>query len=332
MNAQRERRKMIMLGGSGCGKTCYMLAMYGAMRVGRHGFAITTNPDENVRLNKSWDDLNLIKGRDRWPEGTVGIKNYSFELSSGLESILRFTKFDWLDYRGGAMSEEGTIQEVAVLRQHIADSSGFFLCISGEHLREPVTNYNVVEIMSRSQSNLMTNYLIQHGRNIPREKREYFPIIITITKYDLCCSRDHDELIKDVKQIFPALFTPNSNWLVMICPVTLGTSLANNKDEANLFPQNIHFPLIFAVYCMLKEICEKQVEIVSNKEQTLKNFLAAHPLIQWINRGKISKLEAEIKKIDSDLDKVGELIDQIKEELNDSDANIYFNGRQLDLL
>ncbi|MDF5711445.1 MAG: hypothetical protein PUP90_28160 [Nostoc sp. S4] len=328
-----EKIKIIMLGGTGSGKTCYMLAMYAAMQMGRHGFTISTvDPDENVRLNNLWENLIGTQGRDRWPEGTIEIKNYIFEFTEGLNSSIIF---EWLDYRGGAMSEEATNNEVAELRRHIAESSGFFLCISGEDLRYPITDNSLVEVMVKTKARFMTDYLVQHGKNISREDRQYFPVIITITKFDLCYHRTHSELIEDIKRIFPPLFNLNSHWFVMICPVTLGISLAQNGDTGKIFPQNIHFPLIFALYCQLAKIGKLKEERLNEDKEIIDDWFEQNFFIRLFQSRKnreISDLENKIEEIENSLGKIDNLLMRIVKELNDTEANIYFNGTEVGIL
>ncbi len=322
-----EKIKIIMLGGTGSGKTCYMLAMYAAMQMGKHGFTISTvDQDENVRLNNLWENLIGTQGRDRWPEGTIQIKNYIFEFTEGLDSSIRF---EWLDYRGGAMSEEATSNDVAELRRHIAESSGFFLCVSGEDLKSRITDNNLVEIMVKTKARFMTDYLVKHGKNILREDRQYFPIIITITKYDLCRHRTHSELIEDIKQIFPPLFNLHSHWFVMICPVTLGKSLAENEDRGKIFPENIHFPLIFALYCKLAKIAKTQHQILNESNEMIDNLEAQDALMRFLRHRKIMYLDNKIQRIETNLEKIDNLLMRIIKELNDTEANIYFNGEEV---
>ncbi|MEH1780359.1 MAG: hypothetical protein V7L26_14805 [Nostoc sp.] len=323
-----ELIKIIMLGGQGSGKTCYMLAMYAAMQMGKHGFTITTiNQDESVRLNELWERLVRTQGRDRWPSGTNQIHNYTFEFTEGLDSKIRF---DWLDYRGDAMSEAATSDEITELRNQILQSSGLFLCISGEYLRETITDSNLAEVIVKTKARFMTDYMIRYGSNIRRQERQYFPIIITISKYDLCGHRPHLELIEDIKHIFSPLFTSESYWYLMVCPVTLGRDLANNKDRGGIFPQNIHFPLIFALYCKLGQMGKSERAILQENEEILEDLLDRNSFMRWIQRNKITELQNEIDRNKASLIKINNLMRRIVKELSDTNAKIYHSGLEVD--
>jgi len=115
-------------------------------------------------------------------------------------------------------------------------SECLFLCISGEHLISELTPSTVREIKSDRMNQFIQQYISINKR--PHLDKP-FPVAIVITKYDLCHHRDKDQIITDVKKLFQALFTPNSGWLVMICPVSLGKELGDAAEKGNIVPVNV---------------------------------------------------------------------------------------------
>lgn len=340
-----EQIKIIMLGDSASGKTCYILAMSAAMQFGNHGFTITAIdpviPDkknapkrieENGRLHALWSKIVNESGKQRWPLGDDQMRIYNFEFSEGLDSKI---KFEWVDYRGSAMSEEYNQLEVQELKQQFLQSSGVFLCISGKYLQEEITERNIAKIVVDTKANFMIKYLVAFGKQIHRETRQFFPIIITISQYDLCYQRNKEDVIKDIKRIFPSLFIENAYWHVMICPVSLGEELALNPDYGKIVPKNVHIPIIFALYCKLGQICKSQdqeykknLDILDDLEES-NSFIK---LIRWIRGDKIRNIKKELKKNEDESVIYRELMTSIFEELTNTNTNTeattYFNGQE----
>ncbi len=318
-----------MLGDSGSGKTCYMLAMYAAMQMGDHGFTITTvDPDENVRLNNLWANLISTVGSRRWPDKTNQMKTYKFEFSEGLDSSIRF---EWLDYRGGALSQESASDsDIVELRNQILQSSGLFFCISGEHLREKITAGSLPKVIVESKARFMTDYLVHLRKRVKREERQYFPIIITVSKYDLCYDRPKEELLEDIKKVFKPVFAEHTHWLVMICPVSLGKGLAFDKHSSKIIPKNLHLPLIFALYCKLGEIRKRQNEMYKNNDEILDKLLNSSAFTRIAQGSKIANLEKKLENIDKYREQINHLMKRIVVELKKQNADIYYNGQEID--
>lgn len=240
--------KIAMLGTTGSGKTSYLLAMYAMMQTGVKGFTLSARDmDMDLDLVERWEHLIDVEAEDRWPlSNAAAIENYSFNFSYGFRPIM---SFDWLDYRGLALSDRSNQQDVQALCNYLIDCSCLFLCISGEHLQSRVTPAIVRQIKS-DRMNQFIQQVISNNRQ-PTTDRP-FPIVILITKYDLCHHREKQAVIEDIKRIFQALFTPNSGWLVMICPVSLGKELGQDIDRGAIVPVNVHLPVVFAIYSQLR--------------------------------------------------------------------------------
>ena len=314
------------------------------MQFGSHGFTITAvDPiisdkknaprtiDENVRLNALWATIVNESGKQRWPLGDDQIRIYNFEFSEGLDSKI---KFEWVDYRGAAMSEEYNKLEVQELKQHFLQSSGVFLCISGEYLKEKITERNIARIVVDTKANFMLKYLVDFGKQIQKEKRQFFPIIITISQYDRCYQRANEELIEDIKKIFPPLFIENAYWNVMICPVSLGKELALNPDYGRIVPKNVDIPIIFALYCKLGQIRKSQDQEYRKNLAILDDLEESNSFIRWIRwigSDKIRNIKKELKKNEDEIEISKDLMKRIVEELTNTEATTYFNGQETDL-
>jgi GTPase SAR1 family protein len=326
-----QQIKIIMLGDRASGKTCYILAMYEAMQFGTHGFAVTTvDPDQGVKLSNLWKTLVNESGNNRWPDKTNQISIYKFEFSEGLDSKL---EFEWVDYRGGAMSEESSERDVQELKKQVLQSSGVFLCISGEHLKEKITDGNKFKISVDTKAKFMIKYLVDFGKEISREERQFSPIIITISQYDLCHKRAKEELIEDIKKIFPPLFIENAYWNVMICPVSLGKELAENPDYGRISPKNVDLPVMFALYCKIGQLRKSQDQEYQKNLAILDDFEESNSFIRWMRRigsHKIRNIKKELKKNEDEIAISKNLMKRIVEELTNREATTYFNGQESD--
>jgi hypothetical protein len=81
-------------------------------------------------------------------------------------------------------------------------------------------------------------------------------IVIVITKADKMRDRSEEGVIKDVKYLFSPLFVKDEGWLVAICPVTLGNELDTDPNTGKIDPENVHYPVTFAIYHALRQEAE----------------------------------------------------------------------------
>lgn len=283
-HANLQNMKITILGSSGVGKTAYMLGMFAEMQTGVGGFTVTTDHDTENLLRNQWDAL-VIAGEQRWPTGTPSSTLYRFAFNYSYNPIMQF---DWLDYRGGAMMESSSDDDVQILLQHLQESDCIFLCIPGELLEANQTN-DTHQVITRSQTAKMNGFLRIVGERLKPTIKKPFPIVLIITKADLMgnatfsmisniINRSPLKHISDTVQskitsfamkLFPTLFAQNSGWLTMISPVTLGKGLAKDKKGGKIEPVNMSLPLIFAIQAkLLKNKISIMAEI--EKEQKLK--------------------------------------------------------------
>ena len=315
--------KITMLGTTGAGKTSYLLGMYAVMQTGVQGFTLAAKDmDLDLELTQRWEKLISLQGEDRWPTpNAAAMEYYGFDFSYGFHPLMGF---EWLDYRGLALSDRSTEQDVSELVEYVRESDCVFLCISGEYLVDEITPKTVREIKSDRMNQFIQQY-VSNQKN--PHSNQPFPIAITITKYDLCHHRDRDDIIADVKKLFQALFTPNSGWLVMICPVSLGRDLEDNPENADIIPVNVHLPVVFAVYSQLRSygLQLKSDRDLQNSE--IDKVKQRNPIVQLIKTSQLREQSEKLATTNTEIGNVEENMKLLSQELQQ--ASLYFNGSEV---
>jgi GTPase SAR1 family protein len=323
LDMKLEEIKITMLGTTGAGKTSYLLGMYAVMQTGIQGFTLAANDmDLDLELTQRWEKLISLQGEDRWPTpNAAAMEYYGFDFSYGFRPLMGF---QWLDYRGLALSDRSTEQDVADLVQYLTESECLFLCISGEYLIEPISPTTVREIKSDRMNQFIQQYV---GTNKNPNPQKPFPVAIVITKYDLCHHRDKDEIITDVQRLFQALFTPNSGWLVMICPVSLGKELCNDPDGATIIPVNVHLPVVFAVYSQLRA---QGLKLKNQRDRTtlaIEAIKQTNPLLQLLKSSQLQEKNSHLQTCNAEITAIEENMKLLSGELQQ--ASLYFNGSEV---
>ena len=315
--------KITMLGTTGAGKTSYLLGMYAVMQTGVQGFTLAAKDmDLDLELIQRWEKLISLKGEDRWPTpNAAAMEYYGFDFSYGFRPLMGF---QWLDYRGLALSDRSTEQDVADLVDYLQASACLFLCISGEYLTSELTPKTVREIKSDRMNQFVQQYISNNQQPNPQQP---FPIAIVITKYDLCHHRNRDEIIADVKKLFQALFTPNSGWLVMICPVSLGRDLCDDPDNASIVPVNVHLPVVFAVYSQLRAYGLKLKSDRELQTAQLEAIKQKNPLYQLLKTEQIRDQSSQLEDTKAEIVAVEENMKLLSQELQQ--VSLYFNGSEV---
>lgn len=318
-----EDIKIVMLGTSGAGKTSYLLGMYAIMQTGVQGFTLSAKDmDLDLELTERWEKLISVTGEDRWPTPNAAtMEHYGFNFSYGFRPLMGF---EWLDYRGLALSDRSTEQDVKDLVDYLASSQCLFLCISGEHLVAPITPSTVREIKSDRMNQFIQQYISE--RKNPSNQNP-FPVAIVIAKYDLCHHRDRDEIIADVQKLFQGLFTPNTGWLTMICPVSLGKELCNDLDNASIVPVNVHLPVVFAVYAQLRAY---GIESKAKRDRLLASInriKQTNPLLQLWKSKELEDYNTQLKACTEEITAVEENMKLLSQELQP--VSLYFSGSEV---
>lgn len=301
--------KITMLGTTGAGKTCYMLGMYSFMSVGLHGFTINAKePDIDIDLNDKWETLVVEQGEERWPPATQPqsqedpVYKYAFNFCYGFKPIM---SFNWLDYRGGALRDKTKPSDTQQLFEYAKESDCLFLCVSGEYFKQAIvetdgkTNFGVRQkVATRLNLTMMNNLITELQQKRKPTNDNPFPVAIVITKYDLCMERGKEAIVQDIKQLFEPLFQPESGWLVMVCPVSLGKELATNKDSGEIEPINIDKPVAFAIYSKLQSRALETKNSKNNTQQSLEKDKERNFLIRWMYDDDIANNEARLRELE----------------------------------
>jgi len=243
-----QKVSITMLAPSAAGKTCYMAAMStfmgGSMPSDRgHGLFISSpEPEQRVRLQSIWDQMVTAEGSDRWPSGTTDTVEYRFDLCYNFIPIMAF---DWVDYRGGAISDSANADDTRKLSERMKVSDCLFLVISADLLMQDATARLRVEAKSNSINNLLADV----GKQFSPTLENAYPVAVVITKADLLDGKvDEKTLVKRVQALYPPLFVKDSAWDIAICPVTLGYDLATDPDTGEIEPEGVHLPVIYAIW------------------------------------------------------------------------------------
>jgi GTPase SAR1 family protein len=320
---QLEDIKIAILGTTGAGKTSYLLGMYAVMQTGMQGFTIAAKDmDVDLDLTERWEQLIAVKGEDRWPAPNAAtMEQYGFDFSYGFRNVMGF---EWLDYRGLALSDLSSEQDVRGLTNYLGESGCLFLCISGEHLLDRVTPNTVRDMKSDRMNQFIQQYI--SNRYQPTVNKP-FPIVIIITKYDLCQHREKQDVIEDIKKLFQALFTPDSGWLVMICPVSLGTELSNDRDSGSIVPVNVHLPIVFAVYAQVRAYGIKLKERRNQIYEALETEKKTLPLLKFFKYRELQDQATRLQDCEAAIATVEENMQLLARELQQ--VSLFLSGSEV---
>ena len=318
-----EDIKIALLGTTGAGKTSYLLGMYAVMQTGIQGFTLAAKDmDADLDLTERWEQLIATAGEDRWPAPNAAeMEKYSFIFSYGFRPLIGF---EWLDYRGLALSDRSEEADVKELSNYLTQSQCLFLCVSGEYLADKLTPTTVRQLKSDRMNQFIQQYV---SRDLLPSPNRPFPIAIIITKYDLCQHREKQEIIADIKRLFQALFTPNSGWLVMICPVSLGKELGEDPNNGDIVPVNVHLPIVFAVYAQLRKWGIELKEKRDRSEQKVEAMKKTNVLWQLLKEREIKTQTAELQECETNLTTVEKNMKLLAEELQQ--VSLFFSGNEV---
>lgn len=239
--------KITMLGDTGSGKTCYLVGMFAYLQLGLGALTLSAeNLDDALRLNSLWDRLTGVEGEDRWPppNDKANTQEYRFSLNYALRPVMQF---EWLDYRGGALVDYPNVEDTAKLQQALAASSCVFMCVPGTYLRQTLTASRARE----ARIQMMLQHLTAAANSLGNNGHALPAVAIVVTMHDLCCERNEDDILADLRERFEPLFVPGSEWRVLVTKVSLGDQLADNPDAGEIEPYNLEVPVVFAIWAKL---------------------------------------------------------------------------------
>lgn len=254
-----DKTQFTFLGESGSGKTCYLLGMYNEMAAGIKGYSISAQEDLDIRLQNMYDRLfdNTLEKSERFPAPSDQNTTYNFKVQYGYKDIF---DFDWIDYRGGILRSKDE-DEYNELKNFLRDSDVIYICIDGEKLKgdnerakRRAIHRDVADI-----NKLIADYQ-RNNQILP-------PIIIIITKYDVCCKdTNKNEIVSIIKKELNILFIEETSAFITIIPVSLGSELAD-ADDLLVEPLNIHLPVLIGVYFAMLNKKKRLEEALMNFER-----------------------------------------------------------------
>lgn len=308
--------QITILGMSGAGKTCYLLGLYYKMGSGLKGYTIATDEDTDVELRDRYAklcDVSLDKER-RFPAGTDNIAKYQFDLQYGYNTIM---SFDWVDYPGGLLVEKnsGDLDKYEELKQAINSSSSLFICVDGSLLIGDDTEEKIENVRDKCSSvinTFFTDYL-KSNNFLP-------PTAIIVTKYDICSEdTDQEELREIIEEAFSPFFVKNdTEKIVTIIPVSIGTNIKDQDYSGKMKPLNIHLPIFMGIWFALSKRIQDQVKII--QEQKIENGRKTDDLkskkYKEEHKWAIFKSQAEVQRLARELQKIENEGKKKTEELN----------------
>lgn len=310
-----------MLGASGAGKTCFLVGLYNALRMGVKDFtllATDTDPqvDTDVDLAEAWERMQ-DGGQDRWPAPTDDSREFTFDLQYAYRTILTI---DWLDYRGGAMLDQPSEPDARQLLDRLGRSSAILLCVSAEALL-----HGPRAIAKTDRMNVLLGRV---RRALPADAPPP-PVVIVLTKFDLCAAAGLSEahVTELVKRQFPPLFAPKGGWLVTVCPVTLGHDLSQDRAAAPIAPVHIHLPLTFVACAELRRRIERSTAAVGRLDARRRE-LGGGMLREWWNAGSIKRATRSLTLEQAVVTRASEDLEFLEDELGAA-LCVLHSGREL---
>ncbi|MDA1014417.1 MAG: GTPase domain-containing protein [Planctomycetota bacterium] len=313
----KQSVKITMVGGKNVGKTSFLHGMYMVMRRGVNNFFLhTADGDADNRLTTAWEALNKSGEERKWPVPTSDtLTRYEFNFRAGLNRTLM--SFEWVDYRGGALLEDQhTAQD---LIEQLNTSDCLFFCLDGSELRSPVRD-RVFEVDNRMCITRAKILLDRLARRVP--------IVVLITKHDLCRHRLKDDLMADIRLLFDAWLVPGQGWDVLICPVTLGSDLAEDVQGGRIDPKNLHVPLIYAMFSIMVEGLVEQ----KRKKKAADDAVAqAHQKVSGLSGGFMSRMfkGGQIDAANDEVLRMQNLHTREERELDRIQRDVALLGREL---
>jgi hypothetical protein len=348
---------MLMLGGSGAGKTCFLLGMYEEMRFGLDGFSFSAlDPDVDRIFSAWWEGIERRDGVRDWPLSTDERADFEFSFNYALSRLMTFT---WTDYPGSALYTG----ELRVLRdglqELLADCQGVLICLPGAQLFDFLLyGRSALKALNVNDVNQMLSEQQAQGAAQPA-------ISVVVTKYDefllRACRQRHDAALlrrlqraeveipeaaladdewalhlmeRAVRQAINTLFAKGGGWNVLICPVTLGMHLAE-EAEAGPSDTRVAAPI---------EVLDMHLPVMFTFLEHSRRVLCAWEEVRAARGGEVERLESQLLRMFKKSDRrearaaLSEANERLKvigaraavvEERFPSDAIVYRDGRRI---
>jgi hypothetical protein len=334
-----------MLGPSGSGKSTFMLGMYATLAGGHRGYFAHAAHDDHLQLMDAWD---LLYEDGQLPPPTPErTRNYEFHFLQGIDPLLRI---QWMDYRGGALSDRAEAGDTAELIKRMTESDSVYLVLDGTTVAKWVRAKVDAEVAGRAQPEIgrlrrilkvedMTS-MLQSAITQRRELGKQAPsLVVVVTKMDTLTeiSRLSEAetvgLIRDyLDDLLPVALVRGVSALVQTVQLgEFGTEKTAVVDANRVAPRDLEKPFIFTfLEYLTNRITEETrlLEVVTRRQAetdlelaTLRNRLGSS---LW-RRGEIGglteaqrQLVAEAERTRQSLQDMESRAERLRRDLRDT--------------
>jgi hypothetical protein len=304
------------LGNSGSGKTTFLLGMYAIMSAGLNGYFLNA-PDQDVDLQLAGRWERLLDDGELPPPNPGQLIPYSFDFLDGLHRLLGI---DWLDYRGGALSDQrgAESEDVPVLHARLVVSDSIYLVLDGSYLADPVRHATKAAILRSTGLRRMTSLLQGSVQQRVANGAPPPSLVVLITKSDLVPPARRANMagiVEDIRQLLPVCF--QEGFSTLICPVQLGEfglTPPEHVPRELIGPQRLHYPIVFSLAEYMRLLSLAAVDAAHDarlrQRQAQDDIRARRGSL--FRRGRIGDAEAELRAAEDeerDMNTVQEIAD-----------------------
>jgi hypothetical protein len=261
-----------MLGTTGVGKTTFLTAMYYELgQVGRNGFKLRADRNSHIVLSRNWKEL--VQSHI-WPKPNADYSEFRLELRHGDDHI---KEFDFVDYRGGAVTDLKEEEHYQKLSNDVERSDALLILADSWYIANKSTAYAEEQNEIHNIQWFLEEYLLKN-------KDKKLSIGIVLTKIDTLQADQYEEFKTKCFSVFKSIldlaktkqdrlkmsFIPISVVGYDTCDIKVNKQNGRTIMECDLIddpkPVNVHWPII---YCIAKSIefrIETLDEAISNKK------------------------------------------------------------------
>jgi energy-coupling factor transporter ATP-binding protein EcfA2 len=235
--------KIVMLGHSGVGKTTFMACMYAVLQSEIGRFAVIAREqavhDKLIGIAES-----VVRGT--YPKPTEQQSSYDLVLLLDRKPVLAF---EWIDYRGNALNEDGSHSDVQALQAALTSADAIIAFLDGQ----------AVERGERAVREALGRIMVYLNNFMDVETR-IMPIAIVLTKADLI--EDWAVIMRPLEPLVSAI-SANRTISGAIIPTTCAKETLIEVDKPTLFALR---------YGILGGLMRLQVEFEKKKEEALRYY------------------------------------------------------------
>ncbi len=321
-----------MLGPSGSGKSTFMLGMYATLAGGYHNYFTHAPHDDHIQLMDAWD---LLYDDGQLPPPTAEhTRNYSFRFLRGTDPLLQI---EWMDYRGGALSDRGEAAATAELIARMAESDSVYLVLDGPTVAGWVRMKVDAELAGRAQPEIgrlrrklkvedMTRMLFS-AISQRREAGKRAPsLVVVVTKMDTLTTiskLSHTDAVQTVRdhldELLPAAHADGVSTLLQTVQLgDFGTEQTGVVDIKSVAPRDLEKPFIFTfLEYLTNRIADETrfLEIITKRQADNDNELATVRSKfggGFFRRERLDQLTTEQRQLVADAEQTRESLQEME--------------------